>query len=119
MRNNFLKVVDLLHLAKQSGIRVVLNDDQLQLTYVQKKAIDKELLEEIKENKQLIVDYLANKNGKSIRVEKDHQLIDGSARSLLNHNKQRMTAQFKKIIVDAYTLYLQQLLPDFHQFRFQ
>ena len=85
MRNNFLKAVDLLHLAKQSGIRVVLNDDQLLLTFEQKKAIDRELLKEIKENKQVIVEYLANKKGKSNRVEKDYQLIDGSARTRMTH----------------------------------
>ena len=52
------KAIDLLYAAKQNGIEIVLHEEQLQLKLPRDKAIDKNLLEEIRNNKSLIVDFL-------------------------------------------------------------
>jgi amino acid adenylation domain-containing protein len=52
------KAIDLLYLAKQSNIEITLLDGKLQLKVPKDTAIDKSLLEEIKINKQLIIDFL-------------------------------------------------------------
>jgi amino acid adenylation domain-containing protein len=52
------KAIDLLYLAKQSNIEIILLDGKLQLKVPKDTAIDKSLLEEIKTHKQLIIDFL-------------------------------------------------------------
>jgi hypothetical protein len=85
MRNEFFKAIDILHLAKQSGIKIILNNDQLKLTFAQNKSIDKGLLENIKGNKQVIIDYLANKNFKFNKVDKNQQQISVLDRKSTRH----------------------------------
>ena len=52
----FLKAVQLLHLAKQDGIDILLDNGELQLKLHQDKDIPEILLTQIKDNKQLIIE---------------------------------------------------------------
>src|SRR3954464_382022 len=54
------KAFDILYTAKQNGIDIVLNEDQLQLKLPKNKDIDKNLLEEIRNNKTSIIAFLSN-----------------------------------------------------------
>ncbi|HEY4112100.1 condensation domain-containing protein, partial [Puia sp.] len=54
------KVIDLLATAGRKGIDIVLNDSGLQIRIPADKGIDDALLEQIKQNKSLIIDYLRN-----------------------------------------------------------
>ncbi|MEO7583970.1 MAG: amino acid adenylation domain-containing protein [Ferruginibacter sp.] len=85
MRNNFFKSIDLLHLAKKSGIRIVLKDDQLQLSFEKNTSINNGLLEEIKLNKKIIIEYLGNKNKNLNKVNKNHQIINAFERNSYKH----------------------------------
>jgi len=58
MEQKFTKAIDILYLAKQNGIDIILNDEQLQLKLPKNKDIDKSLIDEIRLNKQLILDFL-------------------------------------------------------------
>ncbi|MBK8551801.1 MAG: hypothetical protein IPL53_12345 [Ignavibacteria bacterium] len=62
-------VIDLLYLAKQNGIDILLVGEQLQLKLPKNKDIDKDLLRQLKDNKALIIEFLRDnkrsKNGKS------------------------------------------------------
>jgi NRPS condensation-like uncharacterized protein len=76
MKQAFTKIIDLIFLAKQNGVDLVLNGERLQLKVAENKDIDKTLLEEIKSNKQSIIDFLNNENWKSKRVEENHNKIN-------------------------------------------
>src|SRR5215204_3525699 len=76
MEQSFTKVIDLIYLAKQDGIEIVLNDERLQLKIPDNKVIDKKLLEEIRTNKSLIIDFLSNSNWQSRAVTKNHDKIN-------------------------------------------
>ncbi len=58
MEQTFTKAIDLLYLAKQNGVDILLNEDQLQLKLPRNKNIDKGLLEDLKNNKKIIIDFL-------------------------------------------------------------
>jgi hypothetical protein len=75
MEQEFTKAIDLIYLAKQDGIDIVLNEERLQLKIPDNKIIDKSLLEEIRNNKSLIIDFLSNENWKSRSVKKNHNKI--------------------------------------------
>ena len=53
-------VIDLLYLAKQNRVDIRLDDGRLQLKVP--KNTDKNLLDELKEKKELIIDFLNNNN---------------------------------------------------------
>ena len=65
MEHEFNKVIDLLYEAKQVGVEVVLNEERLQLKVPENQTIGKELLEEIKKNKQEIIAFLSNDSWQS------------------------------------------------------
>ncbi|HET9278298.1 MAG TPA: condensation domain-containing protein, partial [Flavitalea sp.] len=75
MEQSFTKVIDLIYLAKQDGIEIVLNDERLQLKIPDNKVIDKKLLEEIRSNKNQIIEFLSNENWKARTVSKNHNKI--------------------------------------------
>ena len=75
MEQEFTKVIDLIYLAKQDGIEIVLNDERLQLKIPDNKTIDKNLLQEIKDHRSQIIDFLSNENWKSKTVNKNHKKI--------------------------------------------
>lgn len=54
------KAIDLLYIAKQNGIDILLVEEQLQLKLPKDKSIDRNLLQELKDNKALLVDFLKN-----------------------------------------------------------
>ncbi len=72
MEHSFNKVIDLLFLAREEGVELVMNDERLQLKVGVNKAIDETLLKEIRNNKQLIIDYLKSDNWQATRVTKNN-----------------------------------------------
>ena len=73
MEHSFTKVIDLLFLARKEGVELVMNDERLQLKVGANKAVDETLLREIRNNKQLIIDYLKSDNWQATRVTKNNQ----------------------------------------------
>lgn len=53
----FDKAIDIIYLAKQGGIDIVLNEEELHVKLPKNRSINSELIGEIKGNKQLIVDF--------------------------------------------------------------
>ncbi len=72
-------VIDLLYLAKQSRIDIRLEEGRLQLKAP--KNADRDLLDEIKENKELIIDFLNDNN----TVNKKYNKVTKSDRSSMHH----------------------------------
>ncbi len=58
MEKTFTKAKDLLNQAKQNGVNIILNEDQLQLKFPENKNINKELLADLHHNKKLIIRFL-------------------------------------------------------------
>src|SRR5438045_821079 len=54
------KALEILYKAKQNGIDIVLNEDQLQLKLPKDKSIDQNIVTEIRSNKKIIIDFLVN-----------------------------------------------------------
>ncbi len=75
MKQTFNKIVDIIYTARKDGVEFVLNGDKLQLRYAEKKTIDKELLQEIKDNKLEIIDFLRNDSWKTRAVNGAPKLI--------------------------------------------
>jgi hypothetical protein len=75
MEETFTKAVDILYLAKQHDVDIILNGDQLQLKIPEDKTIDNNLFEEIRANKKLIIEFLSNDNWKSIVISNNNQRI--------------------------------------------
>src|SRR5688572_4018771 len=69
MSQPFAKAIDLLYLAKQNGVDVSLNEDQLQLKLPKNKSIDKDIIEQLKSNKHQIIDFLKER-------QKSHGLFE-------------------------------------------
>ncbi|MBC7913798.1 MAG: AMP-binding protein, partial [Pyrinomonadaceae bacterium] len=68
MEETFTKVIDILYSAKQDEIEIILNDGRLQLQIPENKSINPDLLNEIKVNKEQIINFLSNENWKLNRV---------------------------------------------------
>ncbi|MCW3082474.1 amino acid adenylation domain-containing protein, partial [Segetibacter sp.] len=69
----FDKAIDILYSAKQDGIDIVLNEEELHVKLPKNRSFNKDLLGEIKGNKQQIIDFLKSSsrvNGDYIRIEK-------------------------------------------------
>lgn len=70
------KAVDLIYLAKQNGIDILLVEEKLQVRLPKNKEVDKNILNELKENKELLIEFLrenkrtANLRNKIERVDK-------------------------------------------------
>ena len=62
---SFQKAIKILHVAKQNGIEIVLDGVDLQLKSRQDKDIPAGLIADIRENKQLLIDFLGNSNWQS------------------------------------------------------
>ncbi len=73
--NKYSKVIDLLYSAKQSGVDIILNKDQLQLKLHEDKTFDEKLLLEIRNHKQLIIEFLSRKNLKSEKIDNSYNKI--------------------------------------------
>ncbi|MFN2440683.1 MAG: condensation domain-containing protein, partial [Chitinophagaceae bacterium] len=81
----FKEVIDLIYLAKQNDVDIVLNGERLQLKVPENKSIDKNLLEEIRNNKQAIIDFLGNENWKSKKVNENYNKINSFDRTMISH----------------------------------
>ena len=79
------KIVDLIYLAKQNGIDIVLNGKRLQLRVRQNVNIDQSLLEEIRNNKEVIIDFLTNETWKVKSVKENHLKINLIDRKTIDH----------------------------------
>ncbi|MDQ3846750.1 MAG: condensation domain-containing protein, partial [Bacteroidota bacterium] len=66
----FNKAIEILYLAKQESIEIVLNEEQLQLKLPKNKPVDQDLLQEIKNNKEAIVAFLKNRKKTNKTYEK-------------------------------------------------
>ena len=75
MEETFTKAIDIIYLAKQNDVDIILNGDQLQLKIPKNRTIDKNLLEELRLNKQSIIDYLSNDYLRSTAVNDINQTI--------------------------------------------
>ncbi len=66
LKYNFLRMVNkaihLIQAARSNGVFVSVANDQLSIKYSKEKNIEPELLEEIKNNKELIIDFQTIRN---------------------------------------------------------
>ncbi|MHA4842637.1 amino acid adenylation domain-containing protein [Flavitalea antarctica] len=76
MEQSLTKIIDLIYLAKQNGIDFVVTGERLQLKVAENKKIDKTLIDQIKDNKQAIIDFLNNKDWATTSVENNHNKIN-------------------------------------------
>ena len=83
MENEFAQAVDIIYLAQQNEIEIILDNGQLQLRYADDRSIDTNLLQQIKDNKQLIIEYLSNNNWQSKKVIKNFNKINKFDRELI------------------------------------
>src|ERR1700729_2096158 len=83
MQETLTKAIDILYLAKQHDVEIILNDNQLQIKIREDKTIDKDLLEEIRANKQSIIDYLSNDALRSGIVNNDNHKIKSFNRDVV------------------------------------
>jgi hypothetical protein len=73
------RAMDLLYLAKQSQVEILLNEEQLQVKLPMNGHIPENLLKEIRENKKLIIDFLRTHN----KIEKKQNKITATDKTLL------------------------------------
>ncbi|MEO6731988.1 MAG: condensation domain-containing protein, partial [Ferruginibacter sp.] len=92
MEKSFNKIIDLLYLAKQDGVEVVLIDERLQFKIAENTLVDENLIKEIRNNKQLIIDYLNSDNWKIKSINNNHNKIERFERDL----KQTVTLSFSQ-----------------------
>ncbi len=76
-----IKIIELLHAAKASGIDVALHNDQLELKVPKGNAIDQALLEGIKQYKDGIIEYLRDNTRQSGKVASGDDAIGPFNRS--------------------------------------
>jgi amino acid adenylation domain-containing protein len=89
------KAFSLLHSAKLNGIHVSLSNGDLQLKVAKGIRIDSQLLQEIKDNKELIIDFLSNHNWKIAKVDTSDDKIprfdrDSSTKIPLSFSQERL-----------------------------
>ncbi len=85
MEDSIRKVIDLLYLAKQNEVEVILNEGRLQLKIAENKKVNDSLLAEIRNNKQLIIDFLSNDQWKSVSVTGNYNKIKRFDRNEITH----------------------------------
>jgi len=83
MEDTFKKIVDLLYTARKDGVEFVLNGDNLQLRYAESKSINHDLLQEIKDNKFTIIEFLKNDSWKTRSVNGSKKLVEAFDRATL------------------------------------
>src|SRR5829696_557789 len=79
------KAFTILQTAKSNGIQISMNDGELELRFSKGNRIDPGLLQEIKDNKQLLIDFLGNSNWKFKKVEAFENELRPFDRSLVEH----------------------------------
>ena len=83
MEELFTKAIDLLNLAKQNDVAIILNDGQLQLKIPKGKIIDKNLLEELRDNKKLIFDFLSTDDLRLTIINNNNHRINSFNRDVV------------------------------------
>jgi amino acid adenylation domain-containing protein/non-ribosomal peptide synthase protein (TIGR01720 family) len=58
MKELFTKAIDILYLAEQNDVKIILNGDRLQLQVPENVVVDPLLIDEIRENKEAIINFL-------------------------------------------------------------
>src|ERR1700751_519325 len=58
MKELFTKTIDILYLAEQNDVKIILNGDRLQLQVPENVVVDPLLIDEIRENKEAIINFL-------------------------------------------------------------
>jgi amino acid adenylation domain-containing protein/non-ribosomal peptide synthase protein (TIGR01720 family) len=58
MKELFTKAIDILYLAEQNDVKIILNGDRLQLQVPENATVDPQLIDEIRENKEAIINFL-------------------------------------------------------------
>src|SRR5688572_14534173 len=72
--------INILYSAKQDGIEIILNNDQLQVKFPKNRTINNELLQAIKNNKTSIIDFLRSNES----IQGNGNVIPKAARSSLS-----------------------------------
>lgn len=85
MEQTFNKTIDLIYTAKQAGIELFLNGEKLQLRHAENKTIAKDLLDEIRNNKNVIIEFLKNDSYKSKSVNQTQSLITPYNRNTISN----------------------------------
>ncbi len=85
MEQTFNKTIDLIYTAKQAGVELFLNGEKLQLKHAENKTIAKDLLEEIRKNKSVIIDFLKNDSFKSKSANQIKSLITPFNRDVITN----------------------------------
>ena len=85
MEQTFNKTIDLIYTAKQAGVELFLNGEKLQLKHAENKTIAKDLLEEIRNNKNVIIDFLKNDSFKSKSVNQTQALVTPYNRDIITN----------------------------------
>ena len=85
MEQTFNKTIDLIYTAKQAGVELFLNGEKLQLKHAENKTIAKDLLEEIRNNKSVIIDFLKNESFKSKTVNQTSSLVTPFNRDVITN----------------------------------
>ena len=63
------KITDLLQLARRNGIFISIDNHQLSIKYSKENSINSNLLQQIKDNKDLIIDFLNNKKSRLRKID--------------------------------------------------
>jgi amino acid adenylation domain-containing protein len=75
METTFQKAIDILYAARQKGVEILLNNDKLQLKIDENQEIDEDLLQRIRQNKQLLIDFLSEDGWKSKQTSEEQEII--------------------------------------------
>ncbi|WP_246113331.1 condensation domain-containing protein, partial [Segetibacter aerophilus] len=81
MKEAFTKVIELLYLAKQDEVEIILNDGRLQLKVPDNKDIDQKLLDQIRANKESLIDFLSKEDLKLRTVDSNQKIIKAERNS--------------------------------------
>ncbi|MEO6549144.1 MAG: amino acid adenylation domain-containing protein, partial [Ferruginibacter sp.] len=85
MEQSFNKAIDLIYLAKQNGVEILLNDNRLQLKVSENQQVDENLLARVRENKEMLIDFLKNDSWKSTVVPENYNQIIAFDRGDIKH----------------------------------
>ncbi|MEJ7675850.1 MAG: condensation domain-containing protein [Chitinophagaceae bacterium] len=89
------KAIHILQSARRNGLFISVNNEQLSIKFSKEKNIDPKLLEEIKDNKELIIDFLNNKKSKSktsgdFEIQIAHIAKDSTQQFPLSFSQERL-----------------------------
>jgi hypothetical protein len=83
MKRQINKVLDILNSARQQGVDISVKESKLQLKVKGERKIDEKLLQEVKENKTLIIEFLENEDWKAAYSESKTEQIKAYDRNII------------------------------------